>query len=179
MSATLITPSMERLAHSMKTHARNGMWNGRGDTVRFPYFQNARRQHRESGTTLLFTRESGYHSSGWWRNPDYERCYHLSLSFFDPLLGRERPFDQPLAEAWVRCFFGDWMRHIWEEGPTGEVPIELRHYRVFCDPHWQPITPRGEVYSSELTEMGWKSFSDARAAEEAIRRQIEEREGNS
>jgi hypothetical protein len=31
---------------------------------------------------------------------------------------------------------------------------------VFCDERWQPILPRGEVYSREFTEKGWKSFSE-------------------
>src|SRR5262249_14385874 len=38
--------------------------------------------------------------------------------------------------------------------------LDVWHYRLFCDPGWQPIKPRGEVYSRELTEAGWKSYSD-------------------
>lgn len=34
------------------------------------------------------------------------------------------------------------------------------HYRLFCDEAWKPIMPRGEVYSTQFTERGWKSFSD-------------------
>jgi hypothetical protein len=36
----------------------------------------------------------------------------------------------------------------------------VRHWRVFCDIIWQAIMPRGEVYSRELTERGWQSWSD-------------------
>ncbi|NLX57306.1 MAG: hypothetical protein GXY58_19525 [Planctomycetaceae bacterium] len=31
------------------------------------------------------------------------------------------------------------------------------------DERWQPNQPRGEVYSRELTEADWKSFSDVQA----------------
>jgi hypothetical protein len=175
----LITPSMERFAHSMKAHARSGVWNGREDGTRLPYYQNARRIHRESGTTLILTREYGYHTGGWFKNPEYERAWHLSLSFRDPLLGHPRDFDQPLAEAWVRCVFGEWVTYIWEETQTDQfrhIPPEVRHYRVFCDERWQPIIPRGEVYSTQFTERDWKSWSDARHAEEMLRKQASERE---
>ena len=29
-----------------------------------------------------------------------------------------------------------------------------------CDEAWKPIMPRGEVYSTQFTERGWKSFSE-------------------
>lgn len=158
----LITPGMEALRAQMWAHANSGLWNGRENTL---YFQLARRLNIPTGTSLLFTRDIGHHTSGWWKNPDYERCYHLSLSFHDLDTETNLPFEPKLAEAWVRCFYRDWVRYIWEE--SGVTPgIEVRHYRVFCDPAWQPILPRGEVYSRELTEAGWKSWSDARYAEE-------------
>ena len=49
------------------------------------YFQNCRMVHPFRGITIAFTRDVGYHSSGWWKNPDFERCYHLSIwkSFSD------------------------------------------------------------------------------------------------
>jgi hypothetical protein len=34
------------------------------------------------------------------------------------------------------------------------------HYRLFADPSWAAIVPRGEVYSTELTEAGYLSFSE-------------------
>jgi hypothetical protein len=112
---------------------------------------------------LLFTRDVGHHTSGWFKNPDYERCYHLSLSFWDLERRVARPFEGRLARAWVRAFYRDWTRLVWEESATlrslPRLP-EVRHYRVFCDARWQPILPRGEVYSREFTEKGWKSFSE-------------------
>lgn len=64
--------------------------------------------------------------------------------------------------ALLHAFFGDAVRYAWFESPkTPEGRrSEVRHWRVFCDQAWQPILPRGEVYSRELTERGWKSASE-------------------
>jgi hypothetical protein len=104
------------------------------------------------------------HTSGWFKNPDYERCYHLSLSFWDLERHKHEPFDNKLARIWVNLFYGDWVKYIWEEGPSDESRErgmgEVRHYRVMCDPAWQPIIPRKEVYSRDFIEKGWLSWSD-------------------
>jgi len=111
---------------------------------------------------LLYTRDVGHHSSGWWKNPDYENCYHLSLSFFDSVTGKPAPFRRGEAEVWVRLFFGDDRRLLWCEPPSSALgrDRQVHHYRLFCDPAWKPVKPRGEVYSRTLTEAGWKSFSE-------------------
>jgi hypothetical protein len=76
---------------------------------------------------------------------------------------RYRPFDHPLAFAWVKAFYGDWSRFVWEESSYyvkgGDAP-EVRHFRVFCNPAWEAVIPRGEVYTRDFTEKGWKSFSE-------------------
>lgn len=158
----IITPSMAQLSNSMKLHAESGLFRGKVNEDQLPYFDKARWLHEKTGTSLIFTRDTGHHSSGWFKNPDYERCYHLSISFWD-MDGDEakpRPFERDLADAWVRCFYGTWARNIWEEGPSQKLPAEVRHFRVFCNPKWQPIVPRGEIYSHEFIEKGWKSWSD-------------------
>ena len=122
--------------------------------------------HSGTGTKLIFTRDAGMHSSGWWKNPDYERCWHLSLSFVAPLSGEPLPKDVRLTDAWLQAFFGEACRYIWSESPKsdeGKV-CDVWHYRVFCNPAWHPIIPRGEVYSREHTEAGWLSFSDLQNA---------------
>ena len=123
--------------------------------------------HVASGTILIFTRESGYHSSGWWKNPDYERCWHLSLSFRDVESWGYLPFSEKLAHEWVEVFFGDSKRFLWIEPPAYPEGKQagVWHYRLFCDEGWQPIKPRGEVYSRDLTEAGYKSWSDLHGAE--------------
>lgn len=116
----------------------------------------------KTGARLIFTRDVGMHSCGWWKNPDYERCYHLSISFRYFLSGAFAPFDRGIALEYLKAFFGDDHRKTWSEPPytrEGKV-VECWHFRLFCDEHWQPILPRGEVYSKELTEAGYKTFSE-------------------
>lgn len=150
--------SMRPLARSMRQHADNGFFDGQNsDTI---YFMLAKRIHTITGTQLLFTRDIGYHSCGWFKNPDYERCYHLSLSFWDMQTKQPRPYEYKLARTWVNIFYGDWTRYIWTESNHRPIPSTPHHYRVMCDPAWQPIIPRGEVYSTEFTELGWKSYSE-------------------
>lgn len=104
---------------------------------------------------IVFTKESGYHSSGWWKNPDYERCWHLSISFPG---GREKKTIDTILDN----LFGSGKNLIWVEPPYSDVgkSKDVWHYRLFCDDNWQPIKPRGEVYNTEFTERGWKSFSE-------------------
>lgn len=162
---TLITPNMLKMARIMKHNAQLGIFTGLIEEVQSSYFQKCRRLHEETGTLLIFTRDIGHHTSGWFKNPDYEQCYHLSISFHDLEHQSYRPFEPELAKSWCHAFYGDWTRFIWEEGQTDEAKNdphlpESRHYRVFCDLAWNPIIPRGEVYTKDFTEKGWKSWSD-------------------
>lgn len=160
----LITPSMDALAVDMKRWAEMGAFNGYNTHSR--YFLYSIRTHHETGTVLRYTRDIGYHSSGWFKNPDYERCYQLSISFHDPQTMLDAPWNPQLARLWVQAFYHQWARFVWDESNSyyrDEVGgLEIHHYRVFCNPKWKPIIPRGEVYSKEFTEKGWKSFSDLR-----------------
>lgn len=122
--------------------------------------------HKFSGSYLIFTRDTGHHRCGWWKNPEYESCYHLSISYLDPeTLDPILHHDRKMSLEWIDHFFGDWKRYLWEESPKteGGQILQVYHYRVFVDEHWQPIIPRGEVYSRKLTEAGWKSFSEVNA----------------
>jgi hypothetical protein len=166
----IITPSMDKLVQVMKFHAEQGVFTGSQSEVHGRYFQMCRKRHTETGTMLLFTRDSGMHTSGWFKNPDYDRCYHLSLTFWDFALGKQEPYDEKLASAWVHAFYGDWTRYIWREGISDEAKANgiasCNHYRVMCNPAWQPIIPRKEVYTKEFTEKGWLSFSDKQYKED-------------
>lgn len=165
----MITPQMEALREIMWAYAKTGFYNGTEKSARAAYSSSARQVYRPTGSVLIFTRDIGHHTSGWWKNPDYERCWHLSVSFQDLEQHTYRAFDPVLAESWARCFYRDWARFIWEESqPLSrrlDMPFEVRHYRVFCDPAWEPIIPRGEVYTRDFTEAGWKSWGDVRYAE--------------
>ena len=150
-------------AKQMRREANNGVWDGRGPT---PYFARCRRLLPLLGASLLFTRDVGHHSSGWWKNPDYERCWHLSLSFFDPETGEQTGTrNEQLTEVFLDAFYGRQKRLLWCEPPYSDDGRRMCvwHYRLFCDAAWQPIKPRGEVYGRELTEAGWKSYSDVQA----------------
>jgi hypothetical protein len=184
------------LAEDMKRVARYGYYTGRLETrAAVRYFRRCCRTYVAEGgplgTRLIFTRDSGMHECGWWKNPQYNQCLHLSLSFFDleggiadfpdrvPFspggrfvtpLGR-LPQRRELADPWIELFYGDWKRLLWAEPPYGAdgKAHDVWHYRVFTDPTFTiPLLPMGEVYSRRLIEAGWKSWSDLRGeAQEA------------
>lgn len=134
----------------IKYAASKGIWNGR-DAIP----ESCRWLLERYPATIVFTRDTGYHSSGWWKNPDYERCWHLSISFRG---GNEK---KALREI-VHNLFSPYQRLIWVEPPYSKEgkSVDVWHYRLFCDENWQPIMPKGEVYSTQFTEHGWKSFSE-------------------
>jgi len=146
--------------------AARGTYDGTPRT--WPYAERCIAVHRgiEFWTKLMFTRDDGLHSSGWWKNPDYERCCHLSLSFFHAIAQEPAPQQSALAREWCELFFGNDCRLLWVEPPYSDHGrrADVYHYRLFCDPAWKPILPRGEVYTREFTERGWKSFSDVHNA---------------
>lgn len=150
---------IESLIKSHVTTALAGTWDGRQLTA---YFQACRTTNPFRGMTTIFTRDTGHHTSGWWKNPDYERCYHFSVSFFDPVSGDPRPHDKSIVSQLVNGLFNEYAKWVWVEPPYSADGQQrgVWHYRLFCDEGWQPLKPRGEVYSRELTKAGWKSFSD-------------------
>jgi hypothetical protein len=117
---------------------------------------------RAAGVVVLFTRDSGMHTSGWFKNPDFERCLHLSISFRDTESFEPAPWDEYVAQRIARAFFRVAVHWIWTESAKTDHGRKLGviHYRVFCDEQWQAFHPVGEVYSRELTEKGWQSWSD-------------------
>jgi hypothetical protein len=138
--------------------------------------------HAPTGTLMVWTRDTGHHTSGWWKNPDYERCLHLSLSFRNPENSEEvLDHRHDLAARWVEEFFGSSRNLVWTEPPyfpQGKA-LDTWHYRVFFAPDWiTPILPRGEVYSKQFTEAGWFSWSDRQAmVAQAEQREMERSEG--
>lgn len=119
--------------------------------------------HVATGTLILLTRDSGCHSCGWWKNPDYERCLHLSISFRDPKTILPRSYDHKEARPWVEAVFASNKNMLWIEPPysTEGKFLDVWHYRLFYAPGWaMPILPRKEVYSKDYTPAGWLSFSD-------------------
>ena len=150
---------LERLIVALKTAVARGVWDGKQPNA---YFRSCRQVDAKKGISVLFTRDTGYHTSGWWKNPDYERCLHLSLSVRDAVTQQPLPRERKLFQEIAEVFFGANARKAWIEGPYSPEgkQSDVWHYRVFCDPSWTPIMPRHEVYSREFTETGWKSFSE-------------------
>lgn len=114
----------------------------------------------EMRTNLLLTFDKGYHASGWWRNAEYDTCWHLSLSW--PTPGHPGPSYEELPDAeidfWARLFFRDRHRWVWHEPGGADVPgrphpdklahKNIVHLRLFVDRRSMvPILPTGEVYS--------------------------------
>ena len=133
--------------------AKKGLFNGKEETV--PYLELCRWFVERIDAIVIMTRDEGYHSCGWWKNPDYERCYHVSISY--PGGTNFKKTEWLLAQL-----FGTARRLMWCEPPYSKEgkSADVYHYRLFCDKDWNPIMPRGEVYNTQFTERGWKSFSE-------------------
>lgn len=184
--AAAMKPDLEAMMHEvateMRAFARRGVFSGTTSALDRRYLLRCRRIHVETSTTIIFTRDVGYHTSGWWKNPDYERCWHLSLSAAPSSIILARPvfaeLDRKTRDAWVKAFFGDELPKVWVEppySPDGKAR-DVWHWRLFADEVWQPLLPRGEVYSRELTEAGWLSASEVLALDES-KREVEEVHG--
>ncbi len=154
--------AIDSLAAELRTRAVRGVWIGRGSSA---YFESCRVIEAILGVQALCTRDVGHHTSGWWKNPDYERCWHLSLTFFDQETGGAMPRNRTLTDRILRALYGRRRRWLWCEPPYSleGKRKDVWHYRLFCDAAWRPIKPRGEVYGRELTEAGWLSWSDLQA----------------
>src|SRR4051794_11515663 len=153
-----LTAHLRQVATRMRLVADlAGPYDGRQTPTNSALIARCRQIDFATGTILICTRDVGHHSSGWLKNPDFEQCEHLSLSFFDPPTQLARPFDRDLAAQWATAFFGDTLRLAWVESPKtpeGEL-VGVQHWRVFCGPGWVPLLPRGEMYSTRYTEIGW------------------------
>jgi hypothetical protein len=119
--------------------------------------------------SLLLSRDRMHHSIGWWRNAEYEYCWHLSVSAItleNYYAERDRatrlnervtpPFeDVPRKdlELWTQAIFGEHVDKLWNE-PGGTdprlTPDEKRrhspiwHLRLFLDP--QLLNAKGEPH---------------------------------
>lgn len=157
---------MRLVATELRRRAKHGLFDGIADERGMRYMRHCLVDDELSRTRIIFTRDIGHHTSGWLKNPDYERCWHLSTS---PMQSRIiLPNTPQLAEPdmktwgrWVKAFYGDDIRLCWSESPKSDLGKDrgVWHWRVFCDEHWQPLLPRKEVYTLEFTEAGWRSAS--------------------
>jgi len=171
---------IERVAGELRRRAKHGLWDGRVTPEGRRYMRHCTLDDAITLTRLIFTRDVGHHTSGWLKNPDYERCWHLSTS---PRPGLIALPGEQLAEPdmktcalWVRGFYGDDERYVWAESPkTPEGKARgVWHWRLFADEHWVPILPRKEVYSREFTEVGWRSASQVLSEDGVVRLETED-----
>ncbi len=130
-------------------------------------------------TLLAYTMDEGMHSVGWWKNPDFARCYHLSISFWYPD-NRTAPKNEKETAEWVRLFFAPNERWVWCEPAYSGIGKKrgVWHYRLFADEHWQPVYPQGEVYNTLKTEAGWLSYSELQDKLKQTEKEIAERVNN-
>lgn len=144
------------LMRMRRTAARNP-WRGREDIPQTQRLVAPSYVDPDVGISLLVTLDQGYHASGWWRNSEYDQCWHASLvcmdattnppSFTDPIVN--------VTRAWTQVLFGAQMRHAWIEPPASPLDVYRNarasqyttHVRIFIDRKTRlPITPKGEVY---------------------------------
>lgn len=160
-----------QLVITARLKAARMVHDGRQSPGAMRYLKSCWHYHPGTEMAIIFTRECGYHSGGWWKNPDYERCYHLSLRSLAYERGQpfSLPLDMKIARQWVRAFFGGDAKLTWHEPPYTDFgkAEDVHHFRLFCDPGWQPFKPRGEVYDRSWTPASWQSFSDLTHAMEA------------
>ena len=153
--------TLDQLVAVARLAALQGSFNGTQLTM--PYMQACIHDYAPLDARIIFTRDTGHHSSGWWKNPEYERCEHLSMSFADGFAKRK-------GEILARAFFGDSAKLLWIEPPYSSAgkQKEVWHYRLFCDEAWKPIKPSGEVYSRRMPAE-WMSFSERHASQKGSR----------
>lgn len=148
------------VAADLRRCSRAGFFDGRDTPEWRLYLNHCRIADTVTGALLIFTRDVGMHSSGWFKNPDYERCEHLSISPLNAASIPNLPLGVPDLDR--KTMEVDDVRRAWIESPKSRSGIAqgVLHWRVFCDVAWQPITPRSEVYDPAFTEEGWKSASE-------------------
>lgn len=137
----------------MRAHARQHPWDGRSIPSRVIVDAIT-----EPGrpTSLTLTYDTGYHGSGWWRNSEYDRCYHLSVCH--PTSDAIEACSSNEVRAWARAAFPRHYQWTWTESPLALGDViqsaqngvrrlpSVAHVRLFTDQSGRPIQPHGEVY---------------------------------
>lgn len=102
---------------------------------------------------------------GFWKNTDFARCLHLSISFRYPSTGQPAPWCNATAKRIVAAVFGTDARLTWWEPaytPEGKF-CGVQHWRMFYSPGWwMPINPKGEPYTMNVP-FGWNEWTEYQA----------------
>ena len=112
--------SLSKLVFDARIAAAQWLYDGSADAATMARIQRCAWFYLDPAgnvTRIIFTRDSGHHSGGWWKNPDYERCQHLSISFVDRWTGEPMDFDLARADKIADAFWGDDRKMAWIEKP--------------------------------------------------------------
>lgn len=102
---------------------------------------------------------------GFWKNIDFARCLHLSISFRDPCTNQTVPWCNATAKRIVAAVFGiDARLTWWEPAYTPEGKFRgVQHWRLFYSPNWSmPIHPKGEPHTLNVP-FGWNEWTEYQA----------------
>ena len=140
------------------------------------YFSWARGFHDATGTLLLYSREVWPPATiGEEKTEGYVYWRHLSLSFHETDLeagpnryGRMReclPKDEETTARWIEAFFG--AQKVWVicEPPSTDNgrKFDVWHYRMPCDPNWEPLARKGSQIAQIFSGAGWHPWLDLAA----------------
>lgn len=174
MSVPEVSAEHRVLVSAMRHEALDGWYTGTPETARMHIARaiTTGAVEPELTVSLSFSRDRMHHSVGWWRNAEYEYCWHLSVAakvvdgasqeaWSDATF---EPFPHDELRYWVAAFYGKDIDKTWTE-PGGTdprlTPAERRvhatmwHVRLFLHPEmlspagepFYPFIPKGEVYT--------------------------------
>lgn len=142
----ILAAPLREVAAQLKTAASKVIYDGRTTAAGWRNVERCTAYHLPTQAILIYTRDSGLHSSGWCKNPESDRCLHLPMSFaalYRDGPAERLPFDPKLGRRWAKVFFGDHAQLLWD-GRVGDA----HHYWLFCDQDWQPILPAAMARSA-------------------------------
>lgn len=174
MSAPEITPEHRNVARQMRAEAKRGWYTGTPITAASHVARRGVRSkvNPELAISLSLSRDKMHHSVGWWRNAEYEYCWHLSIACkaweasLSPAAWTAAAFEEfPRDEVryWAWAFYPQDTDKVWQE-PGGTDPrltpeekhrhATMWHLRVFLHPEildargepFHTFIPKGEVY---------------------------------
>lgn len=161
MTAPEISSEHRALVKRLFEETKRGWYIGDEDSLyrNRGYTQTPAATEPDLTMTLQITKDRMHHSVGWWRNAEYEYCFHLSIAGWETNGSRPTSIPRDEERYWTHAFFPVHFNKVWHE-PGGTDPrltrqeaLEKRHIihqRVFLDPEtFEPFVPTGEVY--ELT----------------------------
>jgi hypothetical protein len=143
-SAPEISSAHRRLASRLRAGASRGWYKGDPESLQRYGAREILRSATEPELvlSLLFSRDRMHHSVGWWRNAEYEYCWHLSVACkavdypIDPDQWNQapyEPFPEPELRYWMHAIFpADHMKAWMEPGGT-DPRLTLEGEAEACD----------------------------------------------